>query len=572
MTDASTTQREEMSWREEADRRHRARLAEMTRGLEPSNFANALMDWTIHLAASPGKQVELMQKALMNSWRLGGGGGALTAPEHDHRFQSSAWSEQPFSLLRDAFLMTEDWWMSATTDIRGLSKAHEATLSFTIRQALDAFSPSNFPASNPDILSKSIQTRGANFLKGAENLARHVSNRTHDLPVDDLRFTIGEGLAATKGKVVARTHLMELIQYAPTTAKVRPEPVLITPAWIMKYYILDLSAHNSFVAFLLSQGFTVFMISWRNPDSGDRDLGMEDYLEQGPMAALDAVCAITGATRVHTAGYCLGGTLLSIAAAAMARKGDGRIASLTLIAAQTDFSEPGELRLFISEAQVALLEDMMWERGYLDGEQMAGAFTMLRSNDLLWSRLVHDFFMGEETELNDLMVWNADTTRMPARMHSEYLRRLFLENRLSQGKYRIHGHKISLMDLRQPVLTVGTETDHVAPWKSVYKAHHLTEAETTFILTNGGHNAGILSEPGHRNRRYRIATTPHDAPFRDADAWFQSVPAVSGSWWPAMADWLARHSSAAGKPPPLGKAEAGFPPLADAPGTYVLQK
>ena len=365
---------------------------------------------------------------------------------------------------------------------------------------------------------------------------------------------------------------MELIQYTPTTKEVRPEPILIVPAWIMKYYILDLSPHNSFVHYLLDQGFTVFMISWRNPSADDRDLTMEDYLTQGPKAALDAIETITNTKKTHAIGYCLGGTLLSITASALARDGDDRLATLTLLAAQTDFSEAGELKLFISEAQVTLLEDMMKERGYLDSSQMLGAFTMLRSNDLLWSRLIHEFYMGEKPAANDLMAWNADSTRMPAQMHADYLRDLYLDNKLAYGQYRVGKQKISLTDLRLPILAVGTESDHVAPWKSVFKIHQLTESETTFILTNGGHNAGILSEPGHPHRHHRISTRRHDQNFIDADTWFNTTEPQEGSWWPSLASWLALHSSEPGALPPQGKADAGYPTLGDAPGTYCQIK
>jgi polyhydroxyalkanoate synthase len=384
---------------------------------------------------------------------------------------------------------------------------------------------------------------------------------------------VGRAVAVTPGKVVYRNRLIELLQYAPATPAVQAEPVLVVPAWIMKYYILDLSPHNSLVKYLVDRGHTVFMISWKNPGPEDRDLGLEDYRTLGVLAALDAISAICPGHKVHAAGYCLGGTLLAMAAAAMVRDRDDRLRTMTLFAAETDFTEAGELTLFIDETEVTFLEDLMWDQGFLDTRQMAGAFQLLRSSDLIWSRLVRDYLLGERQGLTDLMAWNADGTRMPARMHSEYLRQLFLHNDLAEARYEVAGRPVTLADLRVPLFAVGTVKDHVAPWHSVYKIHLLTDTDLTFVLTSGGHNAGIVSEPGHRHRSYQMARRRPGDRYVDPDTWQATTAPREGSWWPAWQAWLQEHSSVpVAAPQAMGAPERGYPPLGDAPGTYVLQE
>lgn len=373
--------------------------------------------------------------------------------------------------------------------------------------------------------------------------------------------------------MIYQNHLIELIQYAPSTEQVYAEPVLIVPAWIMKYYILDLSPHNSLVKYLVDQGHTVFTVSWKNPTAEDRELSMDDYRRLGVMAALDAISVIIPERKIHTVGYCLGGTLLSIAAATMARNGDDRLKSMTLLAAQTDFTEAGELMLFINEGQVTYLEDMMWEQGYLDTKQVAGAFQLLRSNDLIWSRLVHDYLLGKRHTMNDLMAWNADATRMPYRMHGEYLRRLFLDNDLAEGRYEVEGRPITISDIRAPIFAVGTVKDHVTPWRSVYKIHLLADTdEVTFLLTSGGHNAGIVSEPGHSRRSYQTTSRKEEDKYVDPDTWLAATPKQGGSWWPVWQKWLAQRSSEQVAPPAMGAPEQGYTALYDAPGTYLYNR
>ena len=564
------------------DHIYRSMIAEMTNGLSPITPALLTINWLLNLGTSPGKLMALSQLAHNNATRfyLEGIGAALgvgflkneggkerqtTGQQHDRRFPSEDWHSPPFSLYKNLFLSTEQWWQEATTDISGMPLWEQKSLSFQVNQLMNVYSPSNFLLTNPDVLNETLDKGGLNLVEGFNNLVDDMFSN-HE-PVDQVRskYKVGENLAVSPGVVVYRNDLMELIQYQPSTKTVHPEPLLIVPAWIMKYYILDLRPQNSLVRYLTSMGFTVFMISWRNPGEGFADYSLDDYRQQGPMAALDAIEAITGLEQIHAAGYCLGGTLLSIAAADMARKGDERLKSLTLLAAQTDFSEAGEITLFINESHVAFLEDMMKQHGVLDGDQMAGAFKLLRANDLIWQRWQQDYLMGTRGAANDMMAWNADATRMPYKMHSEYLRKLFLNNELAREKLVVDGQIISLRDLTLPIFAVGTETDHVAPWKSVFKIHSLSHADVTFTLTRGGHNAGIVSEPGHPRRHYHIYRTKDHDPYLAPEAWLDLSTLKEGSWWPEWCRWLARRSSKKQMPPKTGAA------LCKAPGQYVME-
>jgi polyhydroxyalkanoate synthase len=564
------------------DRMLHAALGRMTSGISPAALALAWTDWTLHLAQSPGKWARLSEKALRKAGRFGEyaarAAGGDTQPciaplPQDRRFSGEAWQQWPFNVIHQGFLLNQQWWHNVTTGIGGVSPHHEQVVSFVARQLLDVVSPVNFVATNPDVLQATVEQGGMNFVRGAAHLAddwwRMLTERP---PAGAENFIPGRQVAVTPGRVVLRNRLMELIQYAPATPDVHAEPVLIVPAWIMKYYILDLSARNSLVKYLVDRGHTVFMISWHNPGEDDRDLGMDDYLRLGVLAALDAVGAIVPDQRIHTAGYCLGGTLLAIAAAYLARRRDERLRSLTLLAAQTDFTEAGELSLFIDDSELDYLDDIMWHQGYLQTRQMAGAFQLLRSNDLVWSRIVNDYLLGQRQPLTDLMAWNADATRMPYRMHSEYLRRLFLKNDLFEGRYRVDDRPVVLADIRAPMFVVATEADHVAPWKSVYKINLVAGADVTFVLTSGGHNAGIVSEPGHRGRRFRIARRTNGDPYLAPDDWVAATPARDGSWWHAWADWLAAASSGRTAPPSLGAPDQGYAPLDAAPGRYVLER
>ncbi len=563
------------------DRLTHALLGRVTHGLSPASLALAYSDWLAHLAMAPGKQAELLQKAARKMMRFTVYAARSSVDPNtppcidplpqDRRFRDPGWQQWPFNLLYQSFLLRQQWWYNATRHIHGLSPAHQEAVDFAARQWLDMFAPSNFPWTNPEVLTTTWQSNGANLVQGwmnfIEDWQRNISGAK---PYGAEDYQVGKNIAVTPGKVVFRNRLIELIQYAPTTNQVHPEPILIVPAWIMKYYILDLSPENSLVRYLVNQGHTVFIMSWRNPTSDDRDLGMDDYRRMGIMDALATISRILPGRKIHTAGYCLGGTLLTIAAAAMARDGDHRLASMTLLAAQNDFTEAGELMLFIDDSQVAFLEDIMWEQGVLDTTQMAGAFQLLRSNDLIWSRMVNEYQLGRRSPMNDLMAWNADATRMPYRMHSQYLRRLFLQNDLAEGRYRVEGRTIAVTDIRVPIFAVGTEKDHVAPWRSVYKIHQLTDTdEVTFLLTSGGHNAGIVSPPDHPRRHYRMTTRHNADSYVDAETWFERTAKQSGSWWPAWQQWLVQHSGEPLAPPSLGQPEQLT--LSDAPGEYIYQ-
>jgi polyhydroxyalkanoate synthase subunit PhaC len=565
------------------DRMTHANIAKLCGGFSPMAIAEAAFDWALHLGVSPGRQSALALSALAKQALLAeaafeplrascDGRASTGGRSDDRRFGAEEWRRWPFSLYAEGFLAAERWWDEAASEVHGASPHHLAFLNFLGRQALDTIAPSNFLATNPVALKQTLREGGLNLVRGGMNYAadfqRLLRNERSEA---EKAFKPGETVALTKGAVVARTRLAEVIQYGPTTKSVRAEPVVVAPAWIMKYYILDLRPENSLIKHLVDSGFTVFCISWRNPTVSDRDIGFDDYVSDGLMPAISAALTITGAARAHLVGYCIGGTLASIVAARMARDHDDRLQSLTLIAAQTDFEDAGELKLFIDDSQMALLEDMMWEHGTLEANQMAGTFDLMRSNDLIWSRAIHHYLMGEPEKMDDLSAWSSDATRMPYKMHSKYLRALYLNNDLAEGRFRLNGRLVALQDIRAPMFVVGTERDHVAPWRSVFKIHYLTETEITFVLVNGGHNRGVVAPPGQGDRHFRIATTASKDPRPDPDAWIASAQYREESWWPTWFGWLHARSSRDVAPPRLGLASADLPPLAPAPGDYVRQ-
>jgi len=556
----------------------RAQLAALTGGMAPDDYLNSWWDWYLNLATHPPRQAQLAHSAyekLLDSWQFfaHAAAGAPLPPGHENLgFSDAAWNVWPFNVYAHTYANWASWWHQALRPPAAADDPSLARMNFAGRMLLEAASPANFLHTNPELLKRTVAESGHNLIRGLKNWledAQRAMNGGGRAPGTE-HFQVGRDVAITPGKVIFRNRLIELLQYSPQTPTVYAEPVLITPAWIMKYYILDLSPRNSLVRYLVEKGHTVFMISWKNPDAADRELSVADYVKLGFLDALEQVRRVVPERRVHAVGYCIGGTLLAIAAAQLAAGGNSSLASLTLLAAQVDFSEPGELSVFITPSQIAMLEAMMSKSGVLESERMGAAFALLRSRDLMWTPAVNQYMRGERPQLNDLMAWNADGTRMPYRMHSEYLERLYLKNELAKGTFSLNGTPVDLGQIRLPMFVVGTETDHVAPWRSAYKVRNFTRsADYTFCLTNGGHNAGIVSGPVHPRRRHRILTWTNATATLSPDEWHKIAPLHEGSWWPAWEQWVAGHSGAhepARMPAARASDGAAFE---DAPGTYV---
>jgi polyhydroxyalkanoate synthase len=561
----------------QVDRMFQALLSRVTLGVSPAGLVTTGLNWWCHWLLSPGKQIYSVQTAIRQktkSWEF-----ALKAIQpgecvecieplpQDHRFRHELWHRWPFNVIQQSFLLNQQWWHVTVSDVRGVANHENRIVEFAVRQWIDMFSPSNSFWFNPEVLQATYQQRGVNLVRGFFYLQEDIARALLRLrPQAADQFQVGRDVAITPGSVVFRNEMFELIQYVPQAAQVYREPVLIVSAWIMKYYILDLTPEHSLVKYLVEQGHNVFVVSWKNPDVKDREWSLDDYRKHGSMAAIDVVSGICDDAPIHAVGYCLGGTLMATTAAAMAANDDRRLASLTLFATELDFSEPGELGLFISETEIAYLEAMMEQQGYLDTHQMMGAFQILRSNDLFWSRNVREYLLGERTPLNDLMAWNTDLTRMPYRMHSQYLREMFLKNALANGSYHVDGQTVAIANIRIPIFCVGTINDHVAPWRSVYKIHMLSDTEITFALTSGGHNAGIVCPPGLQGRHYHIKITAATDSYQEPDVWVGASEVREGSWWKAWQQWLVQHSSPQKiQPPAMGKS------IIQAPGLYVLQ-
>jgi polyhydroxyalkanoate synthase len=489
------------------------------------------------------------------------------AGKGDKRFKHADWTENAmFSFIKESYIVAAKSILSSVRNVKNLDPNTALKADFYAREFVDAISPSNFVATNPEVVSKTLDSGGQNLLRGLENLLSDLERGKGRLAIstsDDSAFELGRNIAATQGKVVFQNELMQLIQYEPTTAEVRARPLLIVPPWINKFYVLDLQPKNSFIKWSIDQGHTVFVISWVNPDERLSKKGFEDYLREGPLAALDAIKDATGESSVNVVGYCLGGTLLASTLAYNAAHGDDRIASATYFVTLVDFSDAGDMAVFIDEEQLTALEKRMEERGYLEAHDMASSFNMLRANDLIWSFVVNNYLLGKEPIPFDLLFWNSDSTRMPAAMHSYYLRNMYQRNLLAKpGGISLAGTPIDLRKIQTPTFLLSTREDHIAPWKSTYAATHLYSGPVKFVLSASGHMAGVISAPGSKYGHWTNTALP-----ATPDEWFAGAEQHDGSWWPVWNDWMGQFElgRVAARIPGAGR----LPVLEDAPGSYV---
>ena len=485
----------------------------------------------------------------------------------DKRFKHPEWSENAvFNFVKDSYLVAAESILSAIRDVKGMDEASARKVDFYTRQFVDALSPSNFVATNPEVLTATLASGGQNLLRGLENLLADLERGNGRLAItmtDMKAFRLGENIATTPGKIVYQNELMQLIQYTPSTREVRRRPLLIVPPWINKFYVLDLQPKNSFIKWAVDQGHTVFAISWVNPDEKLAAKGLENYMLEGPLAALDAIESATGERSVNAIGYCLGGTLLASTAAYSAAKGDDRITSATYFATLVDFTEVGDMAVFIDEEQLASLERRMRERGYLEAQDMATAFNMLRANDLIWSFVVSNYLLGKEHIPVDLLFWNSDSTRMPAAMHSFYLRKMYQQNLLAKpGGITLADTPIDLSKVRTPTFILATREDHIAPWKSTYAATRLYSGPIKFVLSDAGHMAGVISPPGTKYGHWANDELPSSP-----DEWFGGATPNQGSWWPVWDEWITQLDS--GRVPAREPGGGKLTIIEDAPGSYV---
>ena len=547
---------------------------------DPLNIGNAFLEMTAKMMADPAKlfQAQLgLWQDYMSLWQattsrmLGGKSDPVVAPDRsDRRFKDQAWEDSYlFDYIKQTYLLTARWMQKTVQEVEGLDDKTRRKVDFYTRQFVDAMAPSNFVATNPEVLRATMDSRGENLVKGLENLVADLERGHGKLDIrmtDQEAFEVGVNVATTPGKVVYENELMQLLQYSPTTEKVMRRPLLIVPPWINKFYILDLRPKNSFIRWAVEQGITVFVVSWVNPDERLAAKSFDDYLLRGPLAALDAIEQATGEREVNAIGYCIGGTLMAATVAWMAANRDDRIKSITFFTTMIDFAEAGELSVFIDEEQLSALEDRMNKAGYLDGRAMSTTFNMLRANDLIWSFVINNYLMGKEPFPFDLLYWNSDSTRMPAAMHSFYLRRMYQQNDLVKpGCINLANTPIDLGNNRLPTFVLSTKEDHIAPWKSTYAATQLYKGPVKFCLAGSGHIAGVINPPADPPK-YGYWTRKGKAP-KDPEKWLETATHVPGSWWPEWLAWLAKYSG--GQVPARVPGDGALPAIEDAPGRYV---
>ncbi len=546
--------------------------------MDPLNIGAAFMEMTHRMMADPAKLVQAQMtlwQDYMRLWQttaqrmMGHEPEPIASPEQgDRRFKHPEWDENElFDFVKQSYLLTARWMQSTVKDVEGLDDKTSQKVDFYTRQFVDAMAPSNFVMTNPEVLRATLESGGENLVKGLHNLLDDLEQGKGRLKIkmtDIEAFDLGVNIALTPGKVVYQNDLMQLIQYAPATEEVHKRPLLIVPPWINKFYILDLRPKNSFIRWAVEQGHTVFVISWVNPDEKLALKTFEDYMTEGPLDALDAIEKATGETDANVIGYCLGGTLLASTLAYMAAKKDQRVKSATFFTTMIDFSDAGELGVFIDEAQLAALEEKMSEKGYLEGAEMATTFNMLRANDLIWSFVVNNYLMGKDPFPFDLLYWNSDSTRMPAAMHSFYLRKMYQENKLIEaGGITLKGVKIDLSKVKEPACLISTREDHIAPWKSTYTATQLLGGPAKFILAGSGHIAGVVNPP--ESEKYGYWTNPKNP--KDPAGWLSGAEEHKGSWWPEWNDWVAAFGD--GKVPARTPGDGKLKVIEDAPGSYA---
>ena len=549
---------------------------------DPLNVGSAFIELTQRMMANPAHIMEAqfqLWQDYMSLWQttarkmMGAEVDALHEPDgEDRRFRDSEWDESIlFDYIKQSYLLSSRWLTNTVREVEGLDDKTAKKVDFYTRQFVDALAPTNFLMTNPEVIRATVESGGENLVKGLENLLNDMERGDGQLRIrqtDETAFNLGVNIAVTPGKVVYQNDLMQLVQFEPVTEKVEARPLLIVPPWIKKYYILDLQPKNSFISWCVHQGLTVFVVSWVNPDTKLAEKSFEDYMFEGPLAALDAIEKATGEKEANVIGYCLGGTLLASTLAYMAAKKDQRFASATFFTALTDFSEPGELGVFIDEEQLDSLEGRMEEEGgVLEGKSMATTFNMLRANDLIWSFVVHNYLLGKEPFPFDLLYWNSDSTRMPAEMHSFYLRRMYQENKLIEpGGIELGGEPIDLSKIETPVFMLSTKEDHIAPWKSTYAVTQIYSGPVKFCLAGSGHIAGVVNPPTVEKYGYWTNTKNPANP----NAWFEGAMEHSGSWWPEWRKWLAKNAGGEvdARVPGDGKLKV----IEAAPGSYASQR